>query len=239
MLSTKDDKALNLETVIRILSRQSVRQKYQNIKPFYYKINKNVAYNYIYIKVKDEYKNKLDSIVNDIENLFLNEIKLNNSYNSSITVYREPPRNQINNYVLVLKNGPNTIKILFPFLKKSIVGSGVLAPGAPNEFMFEALIKSQIDFIEEQFKDVKYLFPTDFSPVLSVFIYESKNTSPSVIIGPIKNIERVGDVRNREGYQMKPDIKITTNFKTVYISVKMEVFPEWSSANTYRGAKVI
>jgi hypothetical protein len=239
MLSTKDDKILNLETVIRILSRPSVHQKYPNLKPYYYKITKHIKNNYIYINVKNEYKNKLDVIASNIENLFSTQVQLTGDGGSNITVSREPPRNQIYNIILVLKARRTTIKILFPFLTKSIVGSGVLAPGAPNEFMLEALVKSQLDFIEEQVKDVKKLFPTNFSPVLSVFIYEGSKTTPSVIIGPIKKIERVGDVRDKEGYQIKPDIKITTNFKVVNISVKMEVFPQWSSAGRYTGAKVI
>jgi hypothetical protein len=234
MLNTKDDKILNVSTVSRIILRKNVEAKYLNLKQYYYEIK--TRGNQVLIKIKDIYRNKVDFIVNDIENLFSTNVVLNNK---TISVSREVPKNPIYRQVLVLKYSNTTVTILFPELKTKIPVPRVLKPGIANEDFFEELVKSPIEFINDQVKDIKTLFPIGFSPAISLFVYEGLATSPSAKIGPIKTIQQVGEERDEEGYQKKPDIKITTNSRIENISIKMNIFPEWSSAGRYTAARNI
>ncbi len=235
MLNTISDKVLNAPTVTRILLSKKVESKYLNLRSYKYEIKSN--FNTVYVKIKDEHKDKLNAIVNDIEQLFTIDIELNNK---KVIISRDPPKNPIYNYVLVLEHSGNVLRIVFPILKPKLAVPRILRPGIANEDFFEALVKSPLEFIEEQCKDIKQFFPGKFSPTLTLFVYEGPGTSPSAKIGPIKKIEQVGEERDEEGYQKKPDIRITTNSGVIEnISIKMNEFPGWSSASRYTGARYI
>lgn len=232
MLNNKSDQVLNVETISRILGYPTVTKKYPNIKNYYYELGR--GRNILYVKVKPQYKDKINGIVNDIISLYANDVKL--SYN--ITVSQTTPKNPFYNNAIVLSGGGNRITILFPVLRDKVKLSEVMIPGAANELIFVSIIKDQLQVLTEVKNEVGLLFPYEFKPDLTLVLYEK--TSPSIKgkIGPIKSISKVGNLRV-DGLQQKTDVKIDTNSGVVNISLKQNVFPAWSSAMPYMGAKSV
>lgn len=237
MLNTKDDKVLNIETIKRIILYKSVEKKYRNIKSYFYKVGSTTSK--VYVNIKNQYKQNINSIVNDIEQLFTQDIILNNQ---KVIVLRETPVNPFYNFVLVLKHNNNTTKILFPVLQNKIVStkktSQVLLPGVANELMFVSIIKDQVNFLDESVKDLRTIFPSDFNPKVSLFVYEKLSSVVKAKIGPIRSVAQVGQ-QTIGGLQQKPDVKISTPSGMINISLKQNNFPAWSSAMTYVGGKNI
>jgi hypothetical protein len=234
MLSKLTDKVLNSETISRILKYPEVSKKYANLKSYYYEIRPGSTL--VYIKVKKEYKNKINGIVNDIKTLFANDVKLAYPVTSSETT----PKNPFYNNALVLTGGTNRITILFPLLKDKIKTNTpeVLKAGVTNELMIVSIVKDQLQLLNEIKNEVGGLFPYEFKPNLTLQLYEKTNPVIRGKIGPITSISKVGDVRVN-GLQQKTDVKVNTTGGPVNISIKQNVFPAWSSAMPYSGAKQV
>jgi hypothetical protein len=232
MLNNKSDQVLNVETISRILGYTAVTKKYPNIKNYYYELGK--GRNILYVKVKPSYKNKINDIVNDIISLYTNDVKL--SYN--FTVSQISPKNPFYNSSVILSGGGNKITILFPVLKEKIKLSEVMMPGAANELILVSIIKDQLQVLTEIKEEVGPIFPYEFKPDLTLILYEKINPKVKGKIGPIKSISKVGQLRVG-GLQQKSDVKIDTDSGPVNISLKQDIFPAWSSAMPYSGAKSV
>jgi hypothetical protein len=232
MLNNKSDQVLNVETISRILGYPTVTTKYPNIKKYYYELGR--GRNILYVKVKPQYQDKINGIVNDIISLYTNDVKL--SYN--ITVYKTIPKNPFYNSAVILSGGGNKISILFPVLKEKVKLSEVMMPGAANELILVSIIQDQLQVLKEVKEEVGSIFPYEFKPDLTLILYEKTNPQVKGKIGPIKSISKVGQVRVG-GLQQKSDVKIDTNLGSVNISLKQDIFPAWSSAMPYMGAKSV
>jgi hypothetical protein len=232
MLNKKSDQVLNIETISRILGYPEVSKKYLNIKKYYYELGKGT--NILYVKVKPQYKDKINSIVNDIISLFSNDVQLN----YKISLLKSNPKNPFYNSSINLLGGGNKITILFPLMKDKVKLSEVMMPGAANELILVSIIKDQLQVLKEIREEVGILFPYEFKPNLTLVLYEKTTPTIKGKIGPIKSISKVGQLRVG-GLQQKSDVKIDTNSGPVNISLKQDIFPAWSSAMPYSGAKSV
>lgn len=229
MLSIKDDKVLNIPTIHRILTRNTVSTKYKNLRSYYYTIRPIMKWDQFHIMVKPEYSSKLDTIISEMETLFSNDIQINGK---NLSVSKEPPKKQIVYSVLVLKLGIKTIKFIFYKIRDKVDRF----PGwRINELILPSMINESIETLKDELEDVGKIISPNYSPRLTLKVYSKNNKTP-IYIKHIKSAEQTGDERVNN-IQIKTDVKFETTLgKNINLSIKKNNHPSWSSANSYSGA---
>ena len=259
-ITTKDDQILDIDTAFRILTTR-VDNVIQHSLIFKDYINEcNIIKNNckmgkgkvcIFVIVNYESINKIDTIVDAIVKLF-NNTNLYNSFTKDFTFkITATARTADSFFIGKLRNVLNQITVSSssfkvylrlisesaPIIPKKEKLPEILRPGILNESFLELLVLDQLQQIKEIEKELSPIFPNAFkNSKLILNLYEQ--STKKVKIGPIRSIQTVGNVRIG-GLQQKPDILINVPGKSIKISIKANIFPGWSSASNYVGAKSV
>lgn len=211
----------------------------------------------IFVNIPPENISKLNNITSSVKSLLEKvylydsqkrkfSIKINvSSYepNTSrfkinlLKAFKVTSANNIRYIYFVSEGAPNKSKIIQESRSRTS-NPPILRAGGINEAFFEFLILDKLQSLKEIKEELGSIFPENFNNQKLFLKLKLSGTSSYATIGPILNAETTGSV-TVGGLQGKPDSIISTTTGRTRISIKQVIHPEWSSAQTYEGAKIV